>query len=67
MVHCQRFQINRGFCNELRSGCLPWKEHAVNSVPGGTQSQLLGEGKDTCADMALLIFPCSRGISSSWV
>lgn len=41
MLHCQRFQINQGFCSELRSGCLPWKEHAVNSLPGSVQSQLL--------------------------
>lgn len=67
MFQYQIFQINQRFCNELWSGCLPWKEPAVHSIPGSVQSQLLEKGKDTCADTALLIFPCSQGISSSWV
>lgn len=42
MLHRQRFQINLGFCSELRSGHLPWKEH---SVPGIARSSRSSRGR----------------------
>lgn len=62
---CQRSQSNQRLCNELWSGCLPRKEHTLHNVPGSMRSQLLQQETDTCVDTALLVFPCSQGISSS--